>query len=36
MARKVVVLPQPDGPEQGQMLAAADREADAVHRHWSP
>ena len=32
MARKVVVLPQPEGPSRVTMLAAADVEADAVHR----
>ena len=30
--RKVVVLPQPDGPEQGQELAVLDGEIDAIDR----
>ena len=32
-ARSVVVLPQPRGPEQGQLLARLHREADAAHGH---
>ena len=31
--RSVVVLPQPDGPEQGEELAGLDLEIDAGHRH---
>ena len=30
--RSVVVLPQPDGPEQRDELAVLDREIDAVDR----
>ena len=32
MARSVVVSPQPDGPEQGEVLARRDGEGDAAHR----
>ena len=34
--RRVVVLPQPDGPEQREELAVVDVEADVVDGETSP
>ena len=34
ISRSVVVLPQPDGPEQGEELAAVHGEIDVVHRDF--